>query len=250
MNLLLLEPGEIQSRHVRFGGRRAKHVKVVLRAEPGKTLRVGVLGVGPVEAIVRAVEADSVELELGEIRTAPLPRVSIALALPRPKAVSRIVAAAASFGLRHLLLINAWKVDKSYFSSPRLAPERLKEDALLGCEQGACCHPPHIEVVHSFRKFVENIDPALSPGAPLDRIALHPHAKATLADVLAGQDVPTAAGTLLAFGPEGGFVDAELESLERGSYRLARLETGPLKTEVALAAALGQLLLLRPPRQD
>jgi 16S rRNA U1498 N3-methylase RsmE len=102
-------------------------------------------------------------------------------------------------------------------------------------------------VVRSFRKFVEDIDPALSVATPIDRIALHPHVTATLSDVLTGGDSTSAPHVLLAFGPESGFVEAELESLRAAAYRLARLQTGPLKTEVAVAAALGQLLLLRPP---
>ncbi|HYG67097.1 MAG TPA: 16S rRNA (uracil(1498)-N(3))-methyltransferase, partial [Anaeromyxobacteraceae bacterium] len=42
MNLLLLEPGELRDDGTaRLTGRRAEHVREVLRAAPGERLRVG-----------------------------------------------------------------------------------------------------------------------------------------------------------------------------------------------------------------
>jgi RsmE family RNA methyltransferase len=49
----------------------------------------------------------------------------------------------------------------------------------------------------------------------------------------------------LVIGPEGGFIQAELDSFQRSGFRFVDLQTGTLKTEAAIACALGQLALVR-----
>lgn len=250
MNLLLLQKAEVVGSRVTLTGRRAEHLTRVLRVTPGQIVRAGILGHGLCDSKVESAEEGQVILQLGALRPAPRPRVSLVLAVPRPKALSRIVAAASSFGLKRLVLINAWRVERSYFSSPKLKAERLEEDVRLGAEQGKQVWLPEITVVPSFRKFVEDLDPEWFPAMSSTKVALHPESKMHLGQVL-GERVPAPLAKeeslVLAIGPEGGFIEAELVSLKRANYVETRLDTGPLRTEVAVAATLGQLFLLRPP---
>jgi 16S rRNA (uracil1498-N3)-methyltransferase len=250
MNLLLLQKTEVDGSRVTLSGRRAEHLLRVLRVSIGQVVRAAVVGLGTCDATVETLDSQSVVLSLGEILPAERPRVSVVLALPRPKALSRIVAAASSFGLKRLVLINAWRVERSYFSSPKMAPERLAEDALLGAEQGKQVWLPEITVVPSFRQFVEDLDPVWFPREGARKMALHPGSALHLGDVL-GERIPASVAReeslVLGIGPEGGFIDMELQSLKMAGYVLTRLDTGPLRTEIAVAAALGQLCLLRPP---
>ena len=86
MNLLLLESTELaEDGIVRLGDRRAEHIRKVLRAEPGRTLRVGVIGGGLGAGRVLSIEGESVTLavEVGEEPPRP-PGIDLRL-LERPR---------------------------------------------------------------------------------------------------------------------------------------------------------------------
>jgi len=242
MNLLLLEEGEVSDGKVVLAGRRARHILTVLHKGVGDSIRAGFVNRGTCMAQILSVEDQSVVVRPGAVIAGPAPRVHLILAVPRPKVVSRVVAAAASFGLRSLTFVNAWRVEKSYFASPRLTPSRLREDAWLGCEQGAQVWLPELRVAKRFVPFVEN-EVRESYRTDCSKIVLHPTAPSTLSDCLPDfSDQNTE--VVLAIGPEGGWIESELSTLDGAGFKPAGLATGPLKTEVALAAAFGQLALL------
>ena len=240
MNLLLLSPDEVALDEALVGGRRAEHVLGLLKKQPGEKVRVGVLGHGTCAAVVGAVDASAgqVRLLLGERTPQPEPRTSLVLALPRPKALSRIVQLAASFGVQRLDLVGAHKVDPAYFSSPRLDPARLEEDALLGLEQDGLVHLPAFGLYRSLGAYVrEQKDVAQA------RVVFHPGGAELLGPVVdeLGPERPVT----LAFGPDGGFLPAEIELLDGVGFRPTTLSASILRTEVAVAAGLAQLELVR-----
>jgi 16S rRNA (uracil1498-N3)-methyltransferase len=243
VNLLLLRPGEVAGGEALVEGRRAAHVLGLLGKGQGDTVRVGVLGEGVCEASIAEADPKSVRvrLALGERSSLSLPTTALILALPRPKAVSRIVQLAASFGIRRLDLVGAHKVDPAYFSSPRLHPLRLSEDAWLGLEQGGLVHAPTLAVHRTLRASLQNPEGA--------KVVFDPTARTDLAGVLlptSGTEEATVLPPVtLAFGPDGGFVPEELELLREAGFRAAKLAPSVLRTEVAVAAGLGQLELLR-----
>jgi RsmE family RNA methyltransferase len=158
--------------------------------------------------------------------------------------LSRCVATVASFSVKSLTLINAWRVEKSYFSSKKLRSERLMDDALLGAEQGGHVWSPEIQVVDSFRRYVENIAPG--PGSQAARLVLHPGTGMSMTDALHGT---TGEGErFLVFGPEGGFIQTELDSWKTHGWAAVDLGTPILRTEAAIAAGLGQLALIQGAR--
>ncbi|MFP3942089.1 MAG: RsmE family RNA methyltransferase [Thermoanaerobaculia bacterium] len=252
MNLLLIEPDEIApDRRVRLAGRRARHLVRVLRVAPGRVLRAGVLGGGLGGAEVLAVfgeagrraETEAASEEAVELRLdacdgpPPPPPADLILALPRPKALRRILRLVAAVGVRRLDLVNAWRVERSYFASPVLEPEAIRRELALGAEQGGVPRLPAVEVRRFFVPFVEDLE--REPARP--RIVAHPGADATLEEALKDSaGVPPA----LAVGPEGGWIEAELESFRGAGFRPASLGPWTLTTEHAVAAALGQLALL------
>lgn len=249
MNLLLLSEAEVVDSTATISGPRVTHIRAVLKKGPGDSVRAAVARKGRTVAEILKFEGDTAFLRLGPLRQVPPPDVHVVVALPRPKALSRLVASAASFGLSSLTLVNAWKVEKSYFASPRLEPARLFEDAWLGCEQGAQTWPPSIRVFTRLVPFLKDEVPRLFPqGAK--KLLLHPHAEVTLDAVLRESDPRKREALVLAFGPEGGFIEAEIESFREAGFEAVRINTGPLKTEVALCAVLGQVALLRPPIEN
>jgi 16S rRNA (uracil1498-N3)-methyltransferase len=243
VNLLLLSRPEVAGGdRVALSGRRARHIREVLRASVGDTLRVGVVRGPRGEASVLEVEGDRVVLELARdpatgralaLAPSPTPRVSLVLALPRPKVLGRALEAAAASGVARIDLINAWRVDKAYFESPRLARAALEEHLWLGCEQGATTYLPEVAIHRRLMPFLD----APSPWPDGARLLLaHPRAESPLE---AAAPPGEGGACVLAIGPEGGFIERELDSFVARGYRAVSLGAAVLRTEHAVAAALG-----------
>ncbi|GLH68909.1 ribosomal RNA small subunit methyltransferase E [Geothrix rubra] len=234
MNLVLLLPEDLVAPdRARLTGRRLAHVREVHRAAVGDDLAVGLLGGRMGRGRVLRLDDTALELSL-VLDQDPPPKLPLTLvvALPRPKVLNRVVAASASLGVARLVLVNAWKVEKAYWSSPRMAPENLREQLLLGLEQAKDTVLPELRLARLFRPFVEDELPALVGGGT--GLVAHPGSAQPFPAVLA-------APLTLAIGPEGGWIDAEFQSLLRAGLR--PLDLGPriLRTETALAALVGRL---------
>lgn len=234
MNLVLLLPEDLVAPdRARLTGRRLTHVREVHRAAVGGELAVGLLGGAMGRGRVLRLDDEALELSF-VLDQAPPPKLPLTLviALPRPKVLNRVVAAAASLGAARLVLLNAWKVEKAYWASPRLRPESLREQLLLGLEQAKDTVLPELQLARLFRPFVEDDLPGLV-GQGTGLVA-HPGAGGETPKLLL-------APITLAIGPEGGWIDAEFDSLCRAGLR--PLDLGPriLRTETALAALVGRL---------
>ncbi len=242
VNLLLLEADEVDAAgRAELTGRRASHVREVLRAAPGQLIRAALAGHEVGQARVLTV-GSRVALELLQAKPVALapPLIEVILALPRPKVLGRLISTLASFGVARIELINAWRVDKSYFGAAALAPATLREHARLGCEQGATSWVPHIKVHRLLMPFLrETLAQRLERRRGVAIIA-HPRAPTIEALLPLGLAGPT----VVAFGPEGGWIDAELESFGALGFHAASLGPFVLRLEIAAAAALAQLALL------
>lgn len=241
MNLVLMEREELAGDGtIRLQDRRAHHLLKVLEAQPGRTVRAGVLGEGRASAEVLAVQPPAIVLRLlepVEIESQPVP-LRLVLALPRPKALRRIIQSASCLGATRIDLVNAWRVSSSYFSSPALSSENLRHEATLGAEQGARCHIPKIEVHRLLMPFLDTLQPVSGER----RLIAHPAAQDLLPDLEANMaDLPVT----LAIGPEGGWIDREINSLTERAFSAFRLGDSILRSEVAVVAALTQIDLLR-----
>jgi RsmE family RNA methyltransferase len=246
VNLLLLHPDEIDDGGVaRLRGRRALHAREVLNASAGDVLVAGVLGgsMGTGEVISTSVDALSVRLTLDRD---PPPRstVDLLVALPRPKVLRRILQASASMGVGTIALVGSWRVEKSYWGSPSLAPDAIREELSLGLEQGRDTIPPVVLVRRLFKPFVEDELDATFPST--HRLLAHPAATSPLEAI-----APRAARALLAIGPEGGWTPYEARRLAELGFDDFSLGPRALRVDAALPYAVGQVelwLRARPPR--
>jgi len=174
VNLLLVDPAELTGDATcTLRDRRAQHLRSVLGAAVGSQVRAGVIGggIGRAELLADDGTAITLRLTLTEPAPAPLP-IELVLAIPRPKVLTRVIEAAAAFGVARIELTNAWRVDKSYLHSPRLAPDALALAARLGAEQGASTHLPEIAVYHRLMALLD----ARWPGPPAVKLVAHPGA--------------------------------------------------------------------------
>lgn len=233
MNLILLFASDfVGDDVVHLSGRRLEHVTSVHRAKPGDELVVGVengrIGRG---VITRLDDVLELRVTLDRDPPPPLP-LALVLALPRPKVLNRVIASATSLGIKRIVLVNAWRVEKSYWKSPRLEEANLAMQSVLGLEQARDTVMPRIELRRLFRPFVEDELPAIAQ----DSLALvaHPHGA-----LECPRNVERA--VTLAIGPEGGFIAREVESLVQAGF--APVTVGPriLRVETAVAAIVARL---------
>jgi len=239
LNLVLLAAEDfVADGRVRLVGRRLAHVRSVHRAQVGDELVVG-LEAGQVGR-GRVVRLDDAALELDVVIDTPPPAklpLTLVLALPRPKVLNRVVAAATSLGVERIFLINAWRVEKAYWSSPKLSEANLREQRVLGLEQAKDTVLPRLELRRLFVPFVREELPAILAGGTA--LVAHPVAAADAPCAITATDAPLP--VTLAVGPEGGFIAAEVESLAQVGFRPVSLGARVLRVETAVATLVGRL---------
>lgn len=242
MNLILVEPEEIDAAgEVVLTGRRFSHLIEVLRASPGDRLRAGVVrgARGRAEVIEASADRARLRLELDE-PPSPRPRTDLILAVPRPKALARALETAAALGVGRVDLVNAWRVDKAYFQSGKLDADELRSSLRLGCEQGGSTWVPDVEVHRLLVPFIEGQLPARMAEGPIGLLA-HPGAPPLESAARPGTGAPM----IVAIGPEGGWIQREVDSFVAQGFTAISLCAGVLRTEAAVAAILAQIELLR-----
>jgi RsmE family RNA methyltransferase len=236
MNLVLLNQDDFSSSNrVRLIGRRLEHVHNVHRAKVGDILQVGLLNEKMGQGIIISMDAQALEMDVCLDKEPPpkLP-LTLAVALPRPKALNRVIAAASSLGVARIILFNAWKVEKSYWQSPRLNEANLLHQRVLGLEQAKDTVLPDLHLARFFAPFVHDVLPGLASQTRC--LVAHPQAIVPC---------PTGIKELctLVLGPEGGFIPDELAALENIGFRPISLGPRILRTETAVAALVGILFI-------
>lgn len=238
MNLILLENSDFVApgRAVLFG-RRHQHISEVHRAQAGEQLKVGLVDGQIGSATVLCADAERIELDvsLQQAPPPPLP-LTLILALPRPKMLKRTIQHATALGVKKLYLINAYRVEKSYWQSPWLAEDKLREQCVLGLEQAVDTAMPQIELRKRFKPFVEDELPSIA--ADSLKLVAHP-----VTDTPCPVDIDTA--TTLAVGPEGGFIPYEVEKLQEQGFNSVHLGPRILRVETALPVLLSRLFPAR-----
>lgn len=234
MNVLLFDDAdEVAPGRVRVADRRHRHVREILRAEVGASLVVGRIDGRLGSGVIRALDTDALELDVVLDRDPPPAlAVTLALALPRPPSLRKVLQQATALGVKRFVLFASARVEKSYWQSTGLADAALREQLLLGLEQAGDTVLPKIETARRFRPFVEDALPALAKGGAI-----------WLAHPAPGASIPLRAARegVLVVGPEGGLQDHELALLDRvGAERIA---LGPrvLRVETAVVALLARL---------
>ncbi len=227
MNLILLTDADfVAADRVRLTGRRLDHVREFLRPEVGRELQVGVLNGRIGRGRVERLDESALELTITLERDPPPPLpVTLVLALPRPPVMDRSIAAIASLGIKEIILLKSWRVEKQYWQSPRLRPENLHQQLILGLEQSVDTVLPTIRSCHYFNQFITDEAPPLLARGP--GIVATPEGRP--ARELAGSSPRS-----LIIGPEGGFIPDEVEALVRVGFTATSVGPRILRVETAI----------------
>jgi RsmE family RNA methyltransferase len=145
----------------------------------------------------------------------------------------RVFRTAAEMGVTHLYLINSARVEKSYWQSPLLQPDRINAALTTGLERAGDTVLPQVHLHPRFKPFIEDQLPGVI-GSRTCWIA-HPGAPEALAN-------QSGAG-LIMLGPEGGFVPYEVELAQSMGAQPVRLSDRILSVDTAVTAALSQSAL-------
>jgi len=231
MNLVLLYPSDyIATDRITLNDYRYHHIVAVLKAKVGDQVRVGDLngrmGLGCILVLTDEMLEMSVACDTDPPAAAPLVLV---LALPRPKVFRRILITATTLGIKRICLINSWRVDKSYWGSPCLESTEVSKQLVTGLEQARDTVLPVVTLHKRFKPFVEDELCQIAEGSSC--YVAHPHN---------AQPCPQPARqssdqmVTIAVGPEGGFIEYEVEKFIECNF--TPIEIGPriLRVEAAM----------------
>lgn len=235
MNLIILEDHHfIDDMTVRLGQQHRTHLVQVLRCQPGDKVAVGRLGGNTGEAQVNSIGENTVELVIEPLTTPPPPvlPVTLILGLPRPRMLQRTLQTIATMGVQRLCLIQTSRVEKSYWQTPLLQRESVHQQLITGLEQAKATQMPQVTFHQRFAPFVEDELPDLCHGQSC--LIAHP------GDFAPCPSQPTTE-TMLAIGPEGGFIPKELERFQQSGFNPVQLGQRILRVETAVPVLLAKL---------
>ena len=246
MNLLLFESKEIKNDNMAcLQDRRSEHIIKVLGCRTGDIIRAGIIN-GPVgTAKILAIRGSGKKAEVALCFSAhdnlpKKPATDLVLGLVRPIMLKRLLAQVTSLGVSRIFLINANRVEKSFFDAGLIKDDNYRPYLVQGLEQAKDTRLPQVSIHRRFRPFVEDFIPAIKETYSRLLVA-HPEVNKNLKQ-LKGLD--QGGRTLLAVGPEGGWVDFEIDKFIEQSFIPVSLGKRILRTDTAVVALLAQLMIL------
>ena len=213
--------------------RRLEHITHIHQIKLGDALKVGLVNgrIGTGTAVLLNPTEIHLEVVLTQQSPKPLP-VTLILALPRPKMLKRTLQTLATLGVKKIYLINSYRVEKSYWQTPLLDENAIREHLLLGLEQGCDTQLPQVHLIKRFKPFVED-DLHNIVGESCALVA-HPY---TNVDCPAQIDY----AITLAVGPEGGFIPYEIDLLQKCGFTAVNLGERIMRVETVVPYLLGRL---------
>ena len=181
--------------------------------------------------VLRSTDEAELQVELDQPPPAKLP-LTLLLALPRPKMLRRVLQTVSAMGVPRLILLNSYRVEKSFWQTPFLEPAAIREQLVLGLEQARDTVLPEVLIEKRFKPFVEDRLPQLSAGS-LGLVG-HPGPYPACPRAVDGP-------VTLAIGPEGGWIAYEVEKLQTAGLAPVQLGERILRVETAVSALLARL---------
>jgi RsmE family RNA methyltransferase len=233
MNLVLFSTEEC-ARPLPGSDPRARHIREVLRRQPGESFDCGQINGPRGRARIETISEDAVELAFTWQPEPPPPLAPITLlvGLPRPQTARKILSGATTLGIARLVFFQTERGERSYAESTLWKSGEVERLLIAAAEQAFCTRLPTVELA-------DGLSPALAlrGDALPTRIALDNYEATTAL----GDAILAGAPATLAVGPERGWSAAERDVLRQAGYTLAHLGARVLRTETACTAGLAVL---------
>jgi len=144
-----------------------------------------------------------------------------------------------NFGIRlsicvvMIMLLHTNRVEKSYWKSPTLEVEKIRDQFILGLEQAKDTIMPEIQFCKKFRPFVEDELPGMIK-----------EGKAFVAHCKGDEVFPTKgdSSAILLIGPEGGFIPFEIEMLKKNGCKIIKFGERIMNVETAVVACVSRFM--------
>ncbi|HEY1529056.1 MAG TPA: RsmE family RNA methyltransferase [Candidatus Angelobacter sp.] len=208
-------------------GPNANHLFRVLRVKAGQEFDVAANNVLRVAKVVSATH-DRVEFELGaEIESAALPQITVYLSIFKFDRMEWALEKLTELGVSSIVPVIAQRSEQHLAKAAHKRVERWRKIAREASQQARRIAPPEID------------DPALLKKV----IAAAEGSRIVLSEVEDNVSLKTALSKLqlplaMAFGPEGGWSNPELELFTAGGWKAASLGHTILRAETAAIAAV------------
>jgi 16S rRNA (uracil1498-N3)-methyltransferase len=130
------------------------------------------------------------------------------------------------------VLLNTYRVEKSFWQSPVLHRESIRKQLILGLEQARDTILPEVFLRPRFKPFIEDELPELARETL--RIVAHP---------AAAEQCPRKADgfVTLVIGPEGGFIPYEIDRIVSAGFTAVRICVRILPVETAVPFLVSRL---------
>ena len=244
MNIILLDSEEIVGDRATLMDHRAEHIAKVLRSSPGDRVTVGIINGKTGYGIIKELNARRpycVELKviLANVPESVAP-FDIMLALPRPIVFKRIIRHLTALGVNRVFVVNAAKVEKSYWEASVVADGDWQRYVREGLEQAVDTRLVEFTFHRGFKPFIQEYLPEFRDRYGQMLVA-HPYANDGLATIFKAGEKPV----LLAVGPEGGWNDYELKQMRDQGFDQCSLGARILRVETAIIALHSAISVLR-----
>lgn len=214
-------------------GSHAGHLSRVLRAHVGQEFDVVAEGVLRRGRIVD-IQEDRVEFALGdEIPAANLPSFTIVLSIFKFDRMEWAIEKCTELGVSRIVPTVAQRTESHLVSAAVKRTERWRRIGQQAAEQSRRISPPEIEVPIKVKDVVTR-------QATLRVLLDETESAVTLKSVL--ESYPAGEEVMLAFGPEGGWTQAELDLFHEAGWISASLGNTILRAETAAIAATAIVL--------
>lgn len=231
MNLILLPNQSDTTNWLIVQPHQVQHIQQHLKLTIGDTVKIGIQNQGRYRCQITDIQRDFIQIRPLYPETIPhkIP-VTLMVALPRPKALRRLVMDATSLGVEKIVLFHSYHVEKSYWQTPYL--QQLQHYMQLGLEQAGDVFFPEIQLEKRFKPFVEDRLATWTQHAPT--FVAHPYSHVALPFHF---NQPCQ----IMLGAERGFIDYELDLLQKNGCQIVQLGNRILRTETAMTAILARL---------
>jgi 16S rRNA (uracil1498-N3)-methyltransferase len=207
-------------------GPNANHLFRVLRVKVGQEFDVVADGVLRSAKVVFASH-DQVEFELGvEVESVVLSQVTVYISIFKFDRMEWALEKLTELGVSHIVPMIAQRTEEHLAKAAAKRVERWRKIAREASQQARRIAPPEIAEPVALKKAI-----AQEQGSRVVLSEVEEHV--SLKNVLAGCTLPLA----MAFGPEGGWAETELELFSASGWKSASLGHTILRAETAAIAA-------------
>lgn len=228
MNYFYAYPKQISGGIIEISGQEAIHITKVLRNKVGDEILV-LDGIGNrYKTEIQEVSKKSVLLSIKETSFEEAPSIKKIMAFGSIKKRDRL-----EFAIEKAVELDAWEIcifQSEHSERGNLNQERAENIALSAFKQCARTWLPEIKVLKSLDELLRHYSDAaiyIAHEQEIDRIS--------------PEELSSERNVLLV-GPEGGFSDNEIESVQKAGGKVVSLGKYRLRAETAVAAFLSQYL--------